>query len=58
MEGVKPQQIVLRMNSGTFQYATKYKPTNMKISMTVSQASRAAVMVHRLRRVAAGAHNR
>jgi len=44
MEGVKSRsKVVLRMNSVTFQYATKDKPTIMDVSLTVSQVSRVAV---------------
>merc|ERR1711957_1061479 len=45
MEGVKSRsKVVLRMNSVTFQYATKDKPTIMDVSLTVSQVSRVAVI--------------
>merc|ERR1719359_2666587 len=45
MEGVKSRsKVVLRMNSVTFQYPTKDKPTIMDVSLTVSQCSRVAVI--------------
>jgi len=45
MEGVKSRsKVVLRMNSVTFQYPTKDKPTIMDVSLTVSQVSRVAVI--------------
>merc|ERR1711957_909134 len=45
MEGVKSRsKVVLRMNSVTFTYATKDKPTIMDVSLTVSQVSRVAVI--------------
>eukprot|EP00971_Amphidinium_carterae_P000901 17504-Amphidinium_carterae.1 len=45
MEGVKSRsKVVLRMNSVTFQYPTKDKPTIMDVNLTVSQVSRVAVI--------------
>jgi len=45
MEGVKSRsKVILRMNSVTFQYPTKDKPTIMDVSLTVSQVSRVAVI--------------
>merc|ERR1712194_851125 len=45
MEGVKSRsKVILRMNSVTFQYPTKDKPTSMDVSLTVSQVSRVAVI--------------
>jgi elongation factor 3 len=45
MEGVKSRsKVVLRMNSVTFTYPTKDKPTIMDVSLTVSQVSRVAVI--------------
>merc|ERR1719310_549228 len=45
MEGVKTRsKVVLRMNSVTFQYPTKDKPTIMNVNLTVSQVSRVAVI--------------
>jgi len=45
LEGVKSRsKVILRMNSVTFTYATKTKPTIMDVSLTVSQVSRVAVI--------------
>merc|ERR1712241_336344 len=45
MEGVKSRsKVILRMNHVTFQYPSKDKPTIMDVSLTVSQASRVAVI--------------
>merc|ERR1711981_1413912 len=45
LEGVKSRsKVILRMNSVTFQYPTKDKPTIMDVSLTVSQVSRVAVI--------------
>merc|ERR1712216_451480 len=45
LEGVKSRsKVVLRMNSVTFQYPPKDKPTIMDVSLTVSQCSRVAVI--------------
>merc|ERR1712149_25634 len=45
LEGVKSRsRCILRMNNITFQYPTKDKPTIMNVNLTVSQASRVAVI--------------
>jgi len=45
MEGVKSRsKVILRMDSVTFTYPTKDKPTIMDVSLTVSQVSRVAVI--------------
>jgi elongation factor 3 len=45
MEGVKSRsKVILRMNTVSFQYPTKDKPTIMDVSLTVSQVSRVAVI--------------
>jgi len=45
LEGVKSRsKVILRMNSVTFTYPSKTKPTIMDVSLTVSQVSRVAVI--------------
>lgn len=45
MEGVKSRsKVILRMNSVSFTYPTKDKPTIVDVSLTVSQVSRVAVI--------------